>query len=316
MGTDGTTLMVTNIQGYSVNDGPGIRTTVFTKGCPLRCEWCHNPECIYPQIQIEWRKAKCTQCGTCLQVCPEDAISPPIPPDEAQAEGSTYYKIDLERCNKCMKCVEVCPNEALFVVGSEVLLEEILHEVRREYPFYLNSGGGLTISGGEPTTQIDAVKELLMGARRLGVHTCVDTCAYTRWEQLEPLIKLTSLFLIDVKNMDDVQHIARTGVSNRLILENIRRLAERGAKMRLRCVVIPGFNDNEEHFRKVGELAQSLGDSVEGIDILPFHNYCMPKYEQLGMQWSMASIDSLAPEDVAQWDEIVKSYGVETTIGG
>jgi len=308
--------LVTNVQGYSIQDGPGIRTTVFIKGCPLRCTWCHNPECIHPYPEIYYKKMKCTQCGKCYEVCPEGAIYPPIPPSEAQQEDSKYRKINRDLCTRCMKCVEVCLYEALTIIGEPWSVEKVAKEAERDYSFYLNSGGGVTISGGEVTTQTDWALDILKELRGLGIHTCVDTCAYCNWEELEKLLGKTDLFLVDVKHMDPEKHKASTGVSNELIFENIRRLAEAGASIRLRLPIVPDFNDSPENIEEVAKFATSLGSSLEGIDLLPFHNYCASKYEWLGMDWEYTSIMSLDTKDIASLEDILKSHGLETTIGG
>jgi pyruvate formate lyase activating enzyme len=308
--------LITNIQRYSIQDGPGIRTTLFVKGCPLRCRWCHNPETIHSYPEIFYKKAKCTQCGKCFEVCPEEAILAPIPLEEAQKEDNKYEKIDREKCTRCMKCAEVCLYEALTVAGEPWSVEKAAEEAKSDFNFFLNSEGGVTISGGEPTTQLDYVMEVLKEVRSLGIHTCVDTCAYCKWEQLEQLLDKVDIFLVDLKHMDSEKHKAATGVPNDLILENVRRLAESGASLRLRLPTIPGFNDSAENAEAVAEFAKSLGPAVQGVDVLPFHSYCASKYEWLGLDWEYADSPSLEKADVAPLEEIIKSHGLETTIGG
>jgi pyruvate formate lyase activating enzyme len=215
-----------------------------------------------------------------------------------------------------MKCVEVCQHDGLTLVGDAWDLESIIGEARRDFLFYLNSGGGVTVSGGEPTTQIDYVCELLKGLREWGINTCVDTCGYCRWEELERLLDYTDLFLYDIKHMDSEKHREGTGVPNELILENARRLAEKGAKLRVRYPVIPDYNDSEESAEAIAKFARSLGSAVEGADVLPFHNYCSAKYEQLGIEWIYAKTPALTKAEVAPLEEIFKSYELQTTIGG
>ena len=308
--------LVTDIQRYSVQDGPGIRTTIFVKGCPLRCNWCHNPETQHTYPEIYYKKVKCTQCGKCYEVCPEGAIYPPIPPEEAKQEGNKYQKINRELCTRCMKCVDACLYEALTIVGEPWDAKSLAEEAKRDFNFFLNSDGGVTISGGEPTVQADYVVEILEEMKNCGIHTCVDTCAYCRWEELEKLLGKTNIFLVDLKHMDPEKHKEATGVTNELILENIRRLADSGAEIRLRLPLIPGYNDASDNVEEVAKFAESLGTSVKGIDVLPFHSYCANKYEALGLEWEYADAPSMDNADAVRIEEILKSHGLETTVGG
>ncbi|MBE0480797.1 MAG: glycyl-radical enzyme activating protein [Dehalococcoidia bacterium] len=188
-------VLVTNIQRFAVNDGPGFRTNVFLKGCPLRCTWCHNPETIAAYPELYWKKRLCVQCGACMEACPRDAINAPIPPEESQREESTYFKIVRERCDLCMRCVEACRHDALEIVGKPMTVEEILDEVERDTPFYSNSGGGMTLSGGEPALHARFASDLLEQARKRGLHNCLDTCGHCSWEVLQRLLENTDIVL-------------------------------------------------------------------------------------------------------------------------
>jgi len=307
---------VSNVQAYSIQDGPGIRTTVFLKGCPLQCKWCHNPENINPYLEVYYRNIKCTQCGKCLEVCSDGAIFPPIPIQEARQKDSGYQKINRDLCTRCMKCVEVCPSEALTIAGEEWELEQLLEEVRKDIMFYLDSGGGMTISGGEPTMFTDFSIELLKGSKEWGIDTCVDTTAYCKWENLEKLLPYTTLFLLDIKHMNSQKHKKGTGVSNELIIENAKKLAESGATIRIRIPIVPGFNDTKEELEEIAKFAKSLGSAVQGVDLLPFHDYCVGKYEQLDRVWSFPESVAMDAKAVAHFKELFDGYGLDTTIGG
>ncbi len=308
--------LITSIQRFSVNDGPGIRTNVFLKGCPLHCEWCHNPECISPHLQIYWKRMLCEQCGLCLSVCPQDAINPPIPVDEARSDESTYHKIIREKCNNCMKCVEVCPYEALSVAGKYVTVAEVIDEVERDALFYANSGGGMTVSGGEPTVQPGFVRELLKQARGKGIHTCLDTSGHCSWDVLEDLMEYVDMFLYDLKHLDPAEHKRKTGVGNELILENLKKLSAAKKDIRIRIPLIPGYNDHPEYMKSVALFLKDLPYPVNGIDLLPFHNWCQDKYRWLGIKWSLEDLEATDPAEVEPLKDLLDAYGFNTTIGG
>ena len=190
------TELFTDIQKFAVNDGPGFRTNVFIKGCPLKCAWCHNPETISPGKDLFWKSRLCVQCGVCLDACPRDAINAPIPPEEAQAEGSTYHKIIRDRCDLCMKCVDACRYGALEEVGRPMTIEEVLEEVEQDMLFYQNSGGGMTMSGGEPTMHSEFVGKLLVRAREKGIHICLIPMDTVSGKCLNPLQKNQILYFM------------------------------------------------------------------------------------------------------------------------
>ena len=298
-----TTGIVTQIQRYSVNDGPGIRTTVFLKGCHLRCHWCHNPETWDPKPEIYFHLAKCQHCGACAAICPV--------PGAIDLESD--YRVNRDLCTMCMKCVEVCPYGALTKVGETLSVAEIMDEVERDMLFYVNSGGGMSISGGEPLFQADFASALLQAAREKGIHTCVDTSGYGPAEDMEKLIPYTDLFLYDMKQMDDIRHQEVTGVSNKDILENAKRIVGR-TDIRFRVPLIPGINDNEEYFDALGKFASSIG--VKNVDLLPYHDYAQGKYRMLGREELFYKRDLLPDDVVKKFEEQLQGYGLETTIGG
>ncbi|MDY6844949.1 MAG: glycyl-radical enzyme activating protein [Thermodesulfobacteriota bacterium] len=309
-------VLITNIQRWSVNDGPGIRTKAFIKGCPLDCLWCHNPECKKEGYDIYWKRLLCVQCGLCLAVCPNDAINPPIPIDEARDDESTYFKIIKDKCDLCMKCVEVCPYEALVKVGDELSVEDILKEAERDMPFYIRSGGGMTISGGEPTTRPEYVMELLKGAKERSINICLDTCGHCDWEILEEMAKYVDVFLYDLKHMDSSEHKRLTNVENEKSLGNLRKLAAIGAKFRLRMPIIPDYNDSIEHMEEVAKYVESLQTQPEAVDLLPFHNWCQEKYRNLGDEWELTDIQAMENIELEPLKEVLEAHNIVTTIGG
>lgn len=310
-------VLITDIQRFAVNDGPGIRTLVFVKGCPLKCEWCHNPETIAAYPEVYWKKRHCVQCGLCLEACPRGAINPPIPPEEAQQEDSTYHKIIRSKCDNCMACVEACQYGALEVVGKSMSVKEILDEVESDRPFYDNSGGGLTLSGGEPTVFVDFSEALLQEAKGRGLHTCMDTNGYCSWEILERLVRHTDIVLYDLKHLDPELHRLRTGVANELILENLARLVRTGQEIWIRIPVVAGFNDSLEYHRRNAQFIRRLPGRIARIDLLPFHNWCQDKYGWLGIDWALGRRnEAMEPFLLEVPLEIYREEGLSANIGG
>lgn len=260
---------VFNIQRYSIHDGPGIRTTVFLKGCPLECFWCQNPESQTKHAVVFLDKTKCTLCGRCVASCPTGASS--------LAEHSS--RIDRSICIGSGECVKVCPNEARRLVGKYLSVAEVLHEVVKDRRFYENSGGGVTLSGGEPTAQPRFCYALLKKGKELGLHTALDTCGYVRWPTLERILKYTDLVLYDIKHIDAKKHRQAAGKSNEIILENARRIARQKA-MRVRVPLIPGFNDSLDDIAAIARFVRSELGSVE-IDLLPYNKMGEVKFERL-----------------------------------
>lgn len=309
-------VLITDIQKFAVNDGPGFRTNVFLKGCGLKCRWCHNPETIYPAPEIYWKNRLCLQCGRCLEVCPNDAVNPPIAPEESREENSTYHKIIRDKCDRCMKCVEACPYGALIIVGKPLSLEEILAEVLQDKPFYDNSGGGMTLSGGEPTAHPEFAKKLLSGARDRGLHTCLDTNGFCDWKVLNLLIENVDVVLFDLKHLDVEMHKKGTGVSNEVILTNLNLLLKSGRETWLRIPVIPGFNDSMEFHKAASMFIANLPRPVARVDLIPFHNYCQDKYNWLGLDWELKDMEPLEPSFLEIPADLYREKGLFTTIGG
>ncbi|NLF12383.1 MAG: glycyl-radical enzyme activating protein [Anaerolineaceae bacterium] len=296
---------ILNLQRFSVHDGPGIRTTVFLKGCPLRCLWCDNPEsqCFEPQI-LFWED-RCIRCGACVAVCPEGAV--------IEVEGRR--RIDDARCTTCGQCVAECYAGALEQVGRLMTAEEVLAEVEADRPFYEESGGGMTLSGGEPTAQPAFARALLAGAKARHIHTAIESCGYAPWDVWEELLPFLDLILYDVKEVDPALHQELTGVSSEPILDNLARLARSGKPLIVRRPVIPGYNDSPESIHRLARAVRELG-TVEEIDLLPYHRMGEGKYDRLEQEYALHGQVSLKEEDVAGLRDILLSYGFRVKIGG
>jgi pyruvate formate lyase activating enzyme len=266
--TDG---LIFDIKKYSTNDGPGIRTTVFFKGCPLRCPWCHNPEgqSFLPELII--RASRCLPgCSECLAVCEPGTLS--------KTEGSPV--LDLTTCTVCGKCSEVCPTQAIELVGRRLSAGEVMAEIEKDRVFHEESQGGATFSGGEPLAQADFLADLLTRCREGGIHATVDTCGYAPPEAVEKVEDKADLFLFDLKIIDEKKHDDVTGQPNRMILENLRRLAGLGKKIVIRLPLIAGVNDDDENIRQTADFLVSLG-TVADISLLPYHKLGREKYTGL-----------------------------------
>jgi glycyl-radical enzyme activating protein len=294
--------IIAEFKTFTTQDGPGIRTTVFVKGCPLRCKWCSNPETWTSTPQIYFHAKKCKADGACLAACPVGAINMNAGED----------RIIRDKCNLCMACVEACPYEALQRVGEIVTPQEIADRVSSDKPFFDRSGGGVTVSGGEPLAQPDFTAEVMRICHEKGINTCLDTSGYASPEALKKVLPHADLVLLDIKHMDSKKHEEWTGVPNEIILENAKTIAKE-KDMRISIPLIPGFNDDEENIRKTAEFAKSIG--VKNIDVEPFHKLGDGKYIAIGMKSPYGDFTDISEEKVDEVREIIESYGIETTRG-
>jgi len=301
-----TTGLVFDIRRYSIHDGPGIRTTVFLKGCPLRCRWCHNPESWRPAPELAFRRTRCTGCRACEQACIFDAIS--------WVDGMPVT--DPDKCTVCGRCVEACPNRAREVVGRTTTVAEVMDEVVRDRIFYDQSGGGVTFSGGEPLMQPDFLLDLLEACRSIWIHTAVDTTCYSPWETLKAVAERTDLFLCDIKHIDSREHKQLTGVDNKMILENITRLAGMGKQIIVRVPLVPGVNDDLYSMRAIADFVESLG-SVRRLDLLPYHSGGLSKAVRLTGDIKLMRPKSQSNQGIVnKIKQVLEDRGLEVKIGG
>lgn len=303
-----------NIQRFSTEDGPGIRTTVFFKGCPLRCSWCHNPEGISPSPQLMWYATRCIAARDCITACPEKAL-------KLSAKG---LQIDRNLCVGCGDCAEACPAAAIELIGKSWDIDSLLDEIMRDKSFYADSGGGVTLSGGEPLMQHDFAATLMSRCRDAGVHSALDTTAYASPAIFDKCVELADLVLLDLKTMDPEKHIEYTGVPLDPILENAKRLGASGKRLWVRTPVIPRSTNTETNIRAVAQFISAHLPSCERYDLLPFSNLCSSKYERLDMEFEFKSsalleqeeMDALKAVAMAECSARVTASGMTAVKGG
>ncbi|MBN1937048.1 MAG: glycyl-radical enzyme activating protein [Anaerolineae bacterium] len=291
--------LITNVQRFSIHDGPGIRTTVFFKGCPLRCFWCHNPETWRKQLEVQVFPARCIGCGACLERCPQGAHT---------FEGEVR-QFRRDRCRACGQCVETCYAEALVMAGRWWTVDELLDEVLRDRPFYDHSGGGVTLSGGEPLMQPEFSLEVLQRCKAEGLHTAIETAAFCRWEQIEALLPWLDLVMLDLKLFDDDAHQRATGVSNRRILENAARLAETGLALIVRTPVIPTVNDAPEAIGAIAAWIRSW-PNLQSYELMPFHRLAESKYRSLDLDYQASKLEPPSKETMQALAQCARDQGL------
>lgn len=297
--------VITNIQKFSVHDGPGIRSIVFFKGCPLRCRWCANPENLAPQPQLMIHAMKCIHCGRCIDRCKQGAI--------AARDGELITL--REKCTDCGTCAAACVSGARVLQGQWKTTEEVEQVIDRDLPFYQNSGGGVTFSGGEPLLHPDFIVEIARHYRQKGLNAAVETCGQVPWENIETVQPWVDLFLYDLKCMDSSRHRRFCGCGNEQILSNLRALCQ-SSRVIVRIPIIPGFNDAEEDIAAAAAFLKELPGGMEGVHCLPYHNYGRSKYEALGMEYPLPDTALPKGDFMDRIKALFALHGLEIQIGG
>jgi pyruvate formate lyase activating enzyme len=295
--------IVFNIQRYSIDDGPGLRTTVFLKGCPLTCLWCSNPESQNPSPEVTYRYTSCKQCGTCVKVCPVQAVT-------LDEDG---VHIDRKACTKCGECVNNCVPKALQMSGKKMTVDEVFKIVKKDADYYEASGGGVTCSGGEILMQPEFVAELFKRSREAGYHTCADTSGFGDPAAMEKILECADLVYFDLKHLDPAAHKKYTGVSNDLILKNLELVVKKGVPVVIRVPLIPGYNNSDENLKALAKTVSELAQSAP-VNILPYHRYGANKYRMIDMTYQLDNVPELTQDELDHARSIIESFGLKCDI--
>lgn len=291
-----------NIQRFSVHDGPGIRTLVFLKGCPLHCLWCSNPESQNRHVSLGYTKTRCIGCNRCVETCPTGAIK----------NGSDGKIIERSICTLCGICAKNCCTGALEMLGENITVAEVMDEILKDSDIYRNSGGGVTIGGGEPTTQPEFAASIFRTCQSSGIHTAMETCGFAPWSVYETVLPHLNLVMYDIKHMDPDEHFRFTGQTNEKILDNLRRIAKMGKEIIIRVPLIPGINDLPENIHKMGRFLQE--NRLSELHLLPYHKLGVNKYETLGLNYQLDATVLCSDQLISEVKSTLESYNVNVTV--
>jgi pyruvate formate lyase activating enzyme len=298
--------IIFDIQRYSIHDGPGIRTVVFLKGCPLRCLWCCNPESQLTNPQLSFIQSKCIGCLECIKICPNKAI---------RFDKEKGFLIDYKLCDMCGRCSDVCYPGARVIIGKKMSVDEVIAEVIRDKSFYNRSNGGVTLSGGEVLLQWGFAKEILKKCKELNINTAIETCGYCKWEYFTEVLEYVDLVLYDLKHLDSAEHKRLTGVDNQLILENAAKVVKKVKEMIIRVPLIPSLNDSKDNIMMLVDFVSTL-EKVKEIDLLPYHQLGVSKYNQIGQTYKLNEINPPSKEKINDIKRYIENRGFLVKVGG